>query len=94
MIIIVKYKTLNYIFSHAFNLFSTLKFTSTLYCINSLTLPTVFNKISLSFTLYTSSFLILFILLWSPLKHLLLKSLVQPLLFKLLVLLPLESLTP
>ena len=64
-----------------------------LYCINSLTLPIVFSKIFSSFTLYASSFFILFILLWSPLKYLfLLKSLVWPLLPGLLVLLLLKSL--
>ena len=92
--IIVKYKTLNYIFSYTFNLFPTLGFTSTLYYINSLTLSIVFNKMSLSFILYINSFLILFVLLWSLLKCLLLlRSLVWPLLLKLLVLLPLEFLT-
>ena len=87
--------TLDYIFSYTFNLFPILKFISTLYCISSLILSIVFNKISLSFTLYINSFLIPFILLWSLLKYLLLlKSLVWPLLFRLLVLLPLKSLTP
>ena len=95
MIIIIKYKILDYIFSYTFNLFPTLKFTSVFYCISSLTLFIVFNKMSLSFTLYINSFLILFVLLWSLLKYfLLLRSLVQPLLPRLLVLLPLESLTP
>ena len=93
MIIIAKYKTLNYIFFCAFNLFLTLKFINTFCCISSLTLPIVFNKISLSFILYISSFLKLFILLQSLLKYLLLlRSLIQPLLPRLLVLLPLKSL--
>ena len=93
MIIIAEYKTLDYAFSYTFNLFPTLRFTDALYCISSLTLSIVFNKMSLSSILYTSSFFILFILLWSPLKYLfLLRSLVQPLLPRLLVLLPLKSL--
>ena len=95
MIIIAEYKTLNYIFFYAFNLFPTLKFINTFYCISSLTLPIVFNKIFLSFILYVSSFFILFILLWSLFKCLLLlRSQVWPLLPRLLVLLLLESLTP
>ena len=94
MIIIIKYKTLDYIFFYTFNLFPTLKFTGALYCISSLTLPIVFSKMSLSSTLYISFFLILFVLLQSPLKYfLLLKSLAQPLLLRLLILLPLKSLT-
>ena len=88
MIIIVKYKTFNCIFFGALNPTFTLQYASVFYYIGSLTLFTVFNIISLSFTLYISSFLILFILLQSLLKYLfLLKSLTQPLLFGLLVLL-------
>ena len=93
MIVITKYKTLDYIFFYTFNLFLTLKFTGAFYCISFLTLPIVFSKISLSFTFYTSSFFILFILLWSSLKYFfLLRSLVWLLLPRLLVLLPLKSL--
>ena len=93
MIIIVKYKTSYYIFSCTFNLTFTLQYIGTLYYISSLTLFTVFGIISLFFTLYINSFLIPFILLQSPLKHLLLlRFLVCPLLPKLLVLLSLKSL--
>ena len=95
MIVIAEYKTLDYIFFYTFYLFPTLGFTGVFYCVGSLTLLIVFNKISLSFTLYISSFFILFVLLWSLLKYfLLLRSLVWPLLLKLLVLLSLEFLIP
>ena len=88
MIVIAECKALNCIFSCGFNLTFTLQCASTLYCISSLTLFTVSSIISLFFILYISSFLIPFILLQSPLKYLLLlKSLVWPLLPKLLVLL-------
>ena len=95
MIIIVKYKTLDYIFFYAFNLFPILKFTGIFYYINFLTLFTVSSEMFLFFTLYINSFFIPFVLLWSLLKYfLLLRFLVRPLLPKLLILLPLESLTP
>ena len=93
MIIIAEYKNFNYIFSYAFNLFFILKFTSTLYCINFLTLPIVSSEISLSSTLYINFFFKPFVLLQSLFKYLLLlRSLVWPLLPRLLILLPLKSL--
>ena len=85
MIVIVKYKTSNYIFFCAFNPTFTLQYIGALYCISSLTLFIVFGIISLFFILYVSSFLILLVLLWSLLKYLfLLRFLIWPLLPKLL----------
>ena len=81
-------------FFYTLQLFFTIQYTSVFYCINSLTLPTVFSEMFLFFILYISSFFKPFVLLQSLFKCLLiLRSLGWPLLPKLLVLLFIKSLT-